>query len=137
MLAIVDDNIKKQCVLIIGYELLLSAGVERLISVETRLCVLGIASLGGANLLDIVKHLQPDTVILDKTYFVTLSLKYLVELLDYPQVRVIAVSANDDQVQMYYKQQIRIICMAELAHFIRAGKKNGYRVYPAYQHLPT
>jgi chemotaxis response regulator CheB len=97
---------------------------------EACLCVVGATSLDGTTLLDIIKHLQPDTVILDETYLLTLSLERLIELLAYPQLRVITVSADDDRVQMCYKQQLRITRVADLVHLIRASKKmiTGYAI---------
>jgi chemotaxis response regulator CheB len=73
--------------------------------------------------MEIIKHLQPDTVILDETYFLSLSLGHLAELLDYPHLRVITISADDHRVKIYSKQQFRITGVADLVHFIRGRKK--------------
>jgi chemotaxis response regulator CheB len=123
MLAIVADNPKKHCVLIIGDELLLGAGVERLLSAEASLYVVGAAAPNGATLLEIVKHLQPDTLVLNETYFLGLSLEHVIELLAYLQLQVIAVSANHDRVQIYYQQQLQICRTTDPVHLIRDSKK--------------
>jgi hypothetical protein len=94
MLAIVDDNSKKQCVLIIDNGLLGQAGVDHLLSHEACLYVVGPASPNGAILLEIIKHLQPDTIILEESYFLTLTLGRLIEILNYPQLRILTVSAK-------------------------------------------
>jgi chemotaxis response regulator CheB len=124
MLTIIDDNPKKQGVLMeIDNKLLLGAGVENLLSDQADLYVVGTTSPDGATLLEIVKHLQPDLVILDETYFLALALSLLVELLAYPQLRIITVSANAGRVQVYYQRQLQIIREADLVHLIRGSKK--------------
>ncbi len=122
MLAIVDDTIEKQCVLIVENGSLLGAGVECLLSDEAWLCVVGVTPPDGATLIEIIKHLQPDLIILDEAYFLTLSIGLLAKLLDHPQLRVITVSANNDRVQMYHKQQLLITHATDLVHFIRARR---------------
>ncbi len=123
MPVIIDDNTKQQCVLIIDNELLLGASIERLLSAEARLYVIGVTSPDEATLLGIIKHLQPDIVIMDETYFLSLGLRLLIELLDYPQLRLITLSADNNRVQMYYKEQVCITRVADLVHFIRGSKK--------------
>jgi chemotaxis response regulator CheB len=123
MLAIIDNSAQKQRILIVDNESLLGAGVERLLSAEASFSVVGAILPDGVTLLEIVKSLRPDIVILDETYLLTLSLRVLAEFLDIPHLRVITVNANDDRVQMYYKQQSQITQGADLIHFIQGHKK--------------
>jgi hypothetical protein len=124
MLAIVDNNTKKLCAHFIDNKLLLAVGVEHLLPAEADLCVIGSTAPGGATLLETVNYLQPEIVILDQIYFLTLPLNLFVELLDsYPQIQVIVVSAIDDRVQVYYKLQVRVIHLADLFHLLRGRKK--------------
>jgi hypothetical protein len=131
MLTIVDDGVNKQCALIIDNKLLLGPGIEHLLPAEACSYIVGVVSPNGATLLKIIKQLQPDMVILDETYFLTLSLGRLIELLDNPQLCIVTVSANDDRVKVYYKQQLRITRAADLVHFIRGSKKmvTGHAVF--------
>jgi chemotaxis response regulator CheB len=123
MLTIVEDNSKKQCLLIIDNKLLLGTGVECLLLDGAALTVATTTSPDGATLLEIVEYLQPDVIILEESYFLGLALSFLVELLTYPQLWIITVSANDGRVQMCYEHQLRTTNMAGLFLFIRGSQK--------------
>jgi hypothetical protein len=121
MLTIVGANPEKQCLLIIDNKLLL--GVECLLWDDAEPTVVTPTSLEGTTLLEIVEHLQPDVIILEESYFLGLALSLLVELLTYPQLWIITVSANDGRVQMCYEHQLRTTNMAGLFLFIRGSQK--------------
>ena len=91
-------------VLIVENESLLGAGIERLLAGETGLNVGGVTPPNETALIDTIKHLQPDVIILDEASLLTTPVKVLIDLLDYPKLWVVTVSANDNRVQISNKQ---------------------------------
>ena len=104
-----------QRVLIVENELLLGAGIEHLLAGEADLNVRGIARADEAVLLEEIKLSQPDVVILDEATCLTDPMKLLAHLQDHPRLRVIVVSANDNVVQIFDKQQVLVNQTSDLA----------------------
>jgi len=104
-----------QRVLIVENESLLGAGIEHLLAHEPDLNVVGIARADEAVLLEEIKLSQPDIVILDRATCLTNAMKLLAHLQDCPKLRVIVVSANDNVVQIFDKQQVLVNQTTDLA----------------------
>lgn len=102
-------------ILIVENELLLGAGIEHLLTGEADLDVTGIAGADEAILLKEIKHFQPDVVILDRATCLIHPTKLLAQLQDYPHLRVIVISADDNTVQIFEKQQILVTRIRDLA----------------------
>jgi len=104
-----------QRILIVENESLLGAGIEHLLAGEADLNVVGIARADEAVLLEKIKLSQPDVVILDEATCLTNAMKLLAHLQDCPKLRVIVVSANDNVVQIFDKQQVLVNQTTDLA----------------------
>ena len=99
----------------------MGAGVERLLSAETDLEVTGISPGDPAELAQEIRRLQPDLVVLDKDSRWVDATKLLATLQDYPKLRLVVVSANDNLVCIYDKQQTTTSRASDLLGIIRKG----------------
>jgi DNA-binding NarL/FixJ family response regulator len=104
-----------QRVLIVEPEQLLGAGLVRLLGGEPKLQVVGVSPAGEAGLLTEICQAQPDVVILDKASPLAASLKLPTLLGDYPQLKVILASAEDNVVGVY---ALRRVLVNHVADFI-------------------
>ena len=91
-------------VLVVENESLLGAGIERLLAGETGLNVGGATPPNETTLIDTIKQLQPDVIILDEASLLTIPIRVVNNLLDYPGLWVVMVSVNDNRVQIYHKK---------------------------------
>ena len=109
-----------QRVLIVEDGCLLSAGIQSLLSLERNLDVVSVSPRCQAELIQGIKRVQPDVVVLDElTHLVTpASLLALVNTA--PHLRVVVVSANDNRVRIYGKQQALITRAADLVNIIHS-----------------
>lgn len=107
-----------QRVLIVENERLLGAAIEHLLTSEVDLKVMGLAQADEPVLLEEIKLSQPDVVIMDQTTFLTDPMKLLAHLRDFPRLRVIVVSANDNIVQIFDKQLVLVTQTADLASLL-------------------
>ncbi|MFN8456772.1 MAG: hypothetical protein U0401_19250 [Anaerolineae bacterium] len=108
-------------VLIVENKLLLGGGIERLLAGESHLNIVGITPSDETSLIDMINHLQPDVIILDQATPLTNSVRLLTCLKDYPRVRLVGVSADDNLVQVHDKQQIQVSEATDLAAIIQQG----------------
>lgn len=124
-------NIRR--ILIVENELLLGAGIEHLLAGEADLDVMGIAGVDEANLLNEIKRSQPDIVILDRATCLINPVKLLTQLQVYPHLRVIVISADDNIVQIFEKQEVLVTRIRDLASLFYAvisySKGGGGEIY--------
>ena len=97
----------------------MGAGVQRLLSAETDLEVTGIAPGNPAELAEEIRRLQPDLVVVDKDSRWGDATKLLAALQDYPKLRLVVVSANDNLVCIYDKQQVLTSRATDLVGIVR------------------
>lgn len=109
-------------ILLIENESILGAGIERLLTDRARLHVIGVTFVNGTILIDTIKQLQPDVIILDEAYLLVIPFNFLIALLDYPSLRVMVISAHHNRVQIYDKQQLEITQLTDLLKVIRNGQ---------------
>ena len=106
-------------VLIVENDLLLGAGIERLLSKNANIELLGLAS---ARDIDFAKHInqfKPDVIVLDEASYLASSIRPLTLLKNCPSLRVVMVNTNDTLVHIYDKQQIRVTQTTELVNVVR------------------
>ena len=106
-------------VLIVENDLLLGAGIERLLSQNANIELLGLAS---ARDIDFAKHInqfKPDVIVMDEASYLASSIRPLTLLKNCPSLRVVMVNTNDTLVHIYDKQQIRVTQMTELVNVVR------------------
>ena len=102
-------------VLIVENELLLGAGIEHLLAGETDLDVMGITRVDEVKLLEEIRFSQPEVVILDRATCLINPTKLITRLPDYPCLRVIVISANDNLMQIFERQQVLVTHVHGLA----------------------
>ena len=109
-------------VLVVENGRLLGAGIESLLGAETGLEVIGVSLGGWAGLIEEIRRFQPDVIVLDEDTYMVDQARLLISLEDYPEVRVVQVSANSDMVCIYEKQQVLLTQGTDLTNIIRDGK---------------
>ncbi len=112
-------NKTKQRVLIVEHNSLLGAGMESLLNNASDLYSAGVTPNSKDELIQSISEFQPDVVILDKTSSLINSVGLSVLLKNHPKLRVVAVSANDNLLHIYNKQQVLIMQAADLVNIIR------------------
>ena len=110
-----------QRVLIVEKQLLLGAVVQGLLSKVADLEVVGVSPSDQASLVQEIERLQPNIVILGDPSHLCEPAHLPAHLRGYPKLRVVVVSANDNQVRIYGKQQVLITRVVDLVHSIRSG----------------
>ena len=90
-----------------------------MLSGEADLEVTGIAPGDQAELAQEIRRLQPDLVVVDRDSRWVDPTKLLASLQDYPKVRLVVVSANDNLVCIYDKQQVLTSRASDLMGIIR------------------
>lgn len=108
-----------QCVLVVENETLLGAGIECMLAAETDLDVIGVMPPDVNGLLDAIRCYQPDVVILDEASPLAQFTRLLAQLPDFPSSRILIVSADDDRVQVFDRQQVLVTPTNSLATIIR------------------
>ena len=109
-----------QRVLIIENNLLLGAGIQNLLAGMANLEVIGIASgRKWGELAQEIERLQPDLIVLDEDSHLANLTKLLPLLAEFSQLRLVVVSANDDRVRIYGKQEFLIATATQLVDIIQ------------------
>jgi DNA-binding NarL/FixJ family response regulator len=113
-------------VLVIDHQLLLGAGVQGLLSDEAGLDVIGVSPADPLELAQDVRRYQPDVVVLDENSRLGSPAGLLASLEDYPELHMVVVSADDNRVCIYGKQEVLMTQAADLLGIIRgdAGLKS-------------
>ncbi len=106
-------------VLIVENQLLLGAGLQKLLSDQADLEVIGISPCSQLKLVQEIRQIQPDVVFLDNDSHLTDAIDLLNFLEKIPRLRVIVVSADHDRVQIYNKHQIQLSHPTDLFKIIR------------------
>ncbi|MCL4301464.1 MAG: hypothetical protein KJ077_37535 [Anaerolineae bacterium] len=109
-----------QRVLIVDNELLLGAGLERLLSRTAGFHVVGVMGVDEETLIVAINHLQADVLIFDEASLLKIPLKLLTTILDYPDLRIVVVNTEDNRAQIYDKQQLVITQFTDLVKVIRS-----------------
>jgi len=99
----------------------LAAGIRSVLSRETNLHVAAIAPKCEAALIEEIRLLQPDVVVLDETTHIVRLAKLLGLLEDYPDLRVVVLRTTDNRVRVYDKQEVSVAQIADLVEVIRHG----------------
>jgi len=110
-----------QRVLIVQNGSLLCAGIQRLLAGELEMEVLS-SSQDWGELAEEVRRTQPDVVVLDEASHLVNPANLLALLNAGSTLRVMVVSANDNLVRIYGKQQVLITQAMDLVNIIRSGK---------------
>ncbi len=111
------DNVEQR-VLVVENEPLLGAGIESLLAGRGNVKLSGVVPATEAELIKEIKRFQPEIVILDRTTRLTTPTKLLNLLNNYPKLRVVAVSADDDLIHIYEKQQFLITQVTDLINVV-------------------
>jgi stage III sporulation protein SpoIIIAA len=119
MLITEDRATDVQRVLIIENQLLLGAGVQSLLAGEADLDVIGISPVNQAELVQEIRRFRPDVVVLDEVTHLADATRLMTFLKNHPKLRVVVVSANDNLVCIYNKQQVLVRQATDLINLIR------------------
>jgi DNA-binding NarL/FixJ family response regulator len=111
-----------QRVLIIENETLLGAGVQSLLQDEANMEVIGISPSNLAELIQEIRRSRSDVVVLDEVTHLTGPTKLLALLEDYPKLRLVVVSANDDRVRIYDKREVLVTHTTDLLYIFCDSK---------------
>ncbi len=95
-------------VLITNNQSMMGAGLEHLLSGEQALDVFGVEAPSEEALLEKIRQIQPDVVILDAASPVTNVCRLLEALGDYGRLRVIKISAENNDLDVYDKKRIAV-----------------------------
>lgn len=109
-------------VLILESELLMGAGLKNLLAGHVNLTLSGISPNSPVELLAYIHQYQPDVIILDTISSLMNPGQLLAALDAYPKfLRLLEVSANDNQVCVYDKRQIRLSESRNLLELVTGG----------------
>lgn len=108
----------KQRVLVATHEMLLGAGIESLLLRQKELDLVGITPGSSADLIKKITRLKPEIVILDEGMYLVSAKELLTFLNDWPEMRLVVVSANENRVQVYNKRQIRVTQSMDLVEMM-------------------
>ena len=100
-------------VLVIERDRLLGATIEALLQHRNGIEVIGISPFAETNLIKTIYHLQPDIVILSEDTFLTKPGRLLALLEDFPKFTIVVVSANENDIQLFQKDQKSISKIAD------------------------
>jgi hypothetical protein len=100
-------------------DLLLSPGVERLISASDEFCLKGVAIKDKQVLSEEIHHFQPDMVIMDESSSFTAPSTIIEMLKNRPQMRLIVIKIRDNQLQVYNRVEFSVSCFEDLLSIIR------------------
>lgn len=108
-----------QRVLVFGDTRLLDAGIANLLSRQADLEMVNIASDDTATLLGQIETHRPDAIVLDELTYRADRTKLLAFLENYPEIRVILVSADSNLISIYQGQQVTITQVTDFVNIVR------------------
>lgn len=108
-------------VLILENQLLVGAGIQVLLGGEADLDVIGISLLHPEELAQLINKAEPDVIVLDEVSHLARLTALLPLLNDFPKLRIVVVSAQDDLVRIYMKQEVLVTHASQLINIIRTG----------------
>lgn len=108
-----------QRVLIVETRSLLTAGIKTLLSQEPGLHVIAVAPESEVTLLNEIRRIQPDLIVLDEGSQMTELIKLLTHLEDSPEIRVVVLRADNSLARVYHKKQVIVTQLADLVTVIR------------------
>lgn len=108
-------------VLVIENHILIGAGIQSFLAGEADLAVTGISPSDEIELAREIRRLRPDIAVIDKDSRLVDPTDLLFRLEDYPKLRLVVVSANDNRVCIYDKQQLLTSRARDLLDIIRGG----------------
>lgn len=108
-------------ILMVNSELLLSAGVESLLSNEIDFGLKRIILDHEIDLGDELNRYQPDTIIMDESIMMTDPSALMGLLNNRPEMRVIVLQVRENQLQIYKRQDVPISCVEDLVTVVRGG----------------
>lgn len=108
MNAINSRSLNFNRVLVVDNQGIMGAGMEKLLSKEPSLEVIGITTENETALIQNISRLQPDTVILTLESRGTTPTRLLELLYDYGRLQIIRVSMNSNMLEIYEKKKLRI-----------------------------
>ena len=110
-----------QRVLIIDNQLLVGGGIQSLLINEGDMEVTGFSPHLPEELDQTISRFQPDVVVLDEASRQAYLFKLLALLVEFPKLRIVLVSANDDLVRIYGKQEVQVAGISQLINIIRTS----------------
>ena len=112
-----------QRVLIVPGDSLLGAGIESLLSKDSRLEIQGLDTDDEATLIEEVKRYQPNVIVLEEVESLADSVDLLNLFSFSPHLRVVGVSSDSGLVKVYDKNQFSITDSSEFVRFITGDAK--------------
>ena len=108
-------------ILMVNSDLLLSAGVESLLSNEIDFGLRRIILDHEINLSDELNRFQPDTVIMDESLMMSEPSALMGLLKNRPDMRVIVLQVRENQLQIYKRHDVPISCVEDLVAVVRGS----------------
>ena len=109
-------------VLIIDNDLLVGAVVQMLLAAVASLDIIGISPKNPTDLVKHIDHHQPNVIIVEETSRFVVPVKLYQLFRETPHLRIIVVSANNDMVQIYGKQEILVTDPAQFINIVLNNK---------------
>ena len=106
-------------ILLVYSDLLLSAGVESLLSNGEEFSIRGIAIQDEMVLREEVKLFQPDIVIMDESLLFSEPSFLIGMLRDCPTMRVIVLKIRENRLQLYNTIEVPVSCVEDLISIIQ------------------
>ena len=111
-------------VLIVENQLLLGAGLQRLLSDETDLDVIGISPRNQLELVQEIRQLKPDVVFLDRDSRLIDATDLLSFLEDFLELRVVVINTNDHLAHIYNRRETQLCQATDLFDIIQERSSN-------------
>ncbi len=108
----------KRRVLVATREMLLGSGIESMLVRQKELDLVGITLGNKTDLIKKISRLKPEVVILDETTYLVSARDLLALLTDWPEIRLVVVSASENRVQIYNKRQILVTQSTDLVEMM-------------------
>lgn len=108
----------KRRVLVATREMLLGSGIESLLVHQKELDLVGLTPGSKTDLLKKISRLKPEVVILDEGTYLVSARDLLALLTEWPEIRLVVVSASENRVQIYNKRQILVTQSTDLVEMM-------------------
>jgi DNA-binding NarL/FixJ family response regulator len=114
-----------QRILILDHLMLVGAGIQTFLTGEADLDVIGISPDNQESLAQEVNRLRPDVIILDEASRLAGPIKLMFLLKDMPKLRIVLISANDNRVRIFRKEETQLCQATDIFGIIREESLNG------------
>lgn len=106
--ALTKNSVPLKRVLVIETEALLSAGLVCLMKAQEGLEVHTVEFQNVSALVEVIQSLNPDVIVIDANFLADNVYDFLPIWVEFPKVRVVSMSLNDNNLQVYDKRSLQV-----------------------------